>query len=318
MYDSNSKGISYTAGFFIVIGLAIAGIVIGTMLSIPIWTSMTGKGITDMKDELGNPAYSNAFKLIQSVSTLFGFLLPAIITATLLSRRPYTLLGFTTRIQWNQVGLVFAIMFLALFISTSLGYFNQHIPVSPSWKLRFQKLEDEYNSQVQAIMQLKTVGDYLLGLVIMGLLPALCEETLFRGGLQNFLTRWTQKPWLAILIVSILFSAVHFSFYGFLPRMFLGVVLGLIYYYTGSLWLSILAHFFNNAIAVSQFYFSNSTSLKQMAQENPSLPLVYLGLTAIPFAVALLALLKKISPGQQESNLSIDDIRDKAPWEINN
>jgi membrane protease YdiL (CAAX protease family) len=318
MYDSNSKGISYTAGFFIVIGLAIAGIVIGTMLSIPIWTSMTGKGITDMKDELGNPAYSNAFKLIQSVSTLFGFLLPAIITATLLSRRPYTLLGFTTRIQWNQVGLVFAIMFLALFISTSLGYFNQHIPVSPSWKLRFQKLEDEYNSQVQAIMQLKTVGDYLLGLVIMGLLPALCEETLFRGGLQNFLTRWTQKPWLAILIVSILFSAVHFSFYGFLPRMFLGVVLGLIYYYTGSLWLSILAHFFNNAIAVSQFYFSNSASLKQMAQENPSLPLVYLGLTAIPFAVALLVLLKKISPGQQESNLSIDDIRDKAPWEINN
>src|SRR5262249_26825209 len=198
------------------------------------------------------------------------------------------------------------------------GYFNQRIPVSPSWKITFQKLEDEYNTQVQAIMQLKTFGDYVLGLVIMGLLPALCEETLFRGGLQNFLTRWTQKPWLAILIVSILFSAVHFSFYGFLPRMFLGIVLGLIYYYTGSLWLSVLAHFFNNAIAVSQFYFSNNTSLKQMAQENPSLPLVYLGLIAIPFAVALLALLRKISPKAQETNLSMDDIRHKAPWEINN
>jgi len=179
-------------------------------------------------------------------------------------------------------------------------------------------LEDEYNSQVQAIMQLKTFGDYLLGLLIMGLLPAICEETLFRGGLQNFLTRWTQRPWLAILVVSILFSAVHFSFYGFFPRMFLGIVLGYIYYYTGSLWLSILAHFFNNAIAVSQVYFSNSPSLKQMAQENPSLPLVYLGLIAIPFAVALLALLKKISPKAQETNLSMDDIRHKAPWEINN
>lgn len=317
MYDSNSKGISYTAGFFILIALAIAGIVIGTLLSIPIWTSMTGKSIMNMKDELGNPAYSNAFKLMQSVSTLFGFLVPAIVTAALLNRKPYSLLGFTKGVRWKQIGLVFAIMFLALFISTSFGYFNQHIPVSPSWKIRFQKLEDEYNSQVQAIMQLKTFGDYLLGLLIMGLLPALCEETLFRGGLQNFLTRSTQKPWLAILIVSVLFSAVHFSFYGFLPRMLLGVALGLIYYYTGSLWLSILAHFFNNAIAVSQFYFSNA-SLKQMAQENPPLPLVYLGLIAIPFAVALLVLLKKISPPQQESNLSIDDIRDKAPWEINN
>ena len=249
MYDSNSKGISYTAGFFILIALAIAGIVIGTMLSIPIWTSMTGKSIMGMKDELGNPAYSNAFKLMQSVSTLFGFLIPAIITAALLNRKPYNLLGFTKGVRWKQIGLVFAIMFMALFISTSFGYFNQHIPVSPSWKIQFQKLEDEYNSQVQAIMQLKTFGDYMLGLVIMGLLPALCEETLFRGGLQNFLTRSTQKPWLAILIVSVLFSAVHFSFYGFLPRMLLGVALGLIYYYTGSLWLSILAHFFNNAIA---------------------------------------------------------------------
>ena len=318
MYDSNSKGISYSAGFFILIALAIAGIVIGTMLSIPIWTSMTGRSIVDMKDELGNPAYSNAFKLMQSVSTLFGFLIPAIVTAALLNRKPYNLLGFNKDVQGKQIGVVLAIMFLALFISTSFGYFNQHIPVFPSWKITFQKLEDEYNSQVQAIMQLKTFGDYLLGLLIMGLLPAICEETQFRGGLQNFLTRWTKRPLLAILIVSVLFSAVHFSFYGFLPRMILGLVLGYIYYYTGSLWLSILAHFFNNAIAVSQFYFSNSTSLKQMAQENPSLPLVYLGLVAIPFAVALLALLKKISPQQQETNLSIDDIRDKAPWEINN
>lgn len=318
MYDSNSKGISYTAGFFIVIAFAIAGIFLGTILSIPIWTSMTGKGLLEMKDQLGNPEYSNTFKLIQAVTTLFGFLIPAIITAALLNRKPYSLLGFTKKIQWKQVGLVFAIMFLALFISTSFGYLNQHMPIPPSWKVSFQKLEDEYNSQVEAIMQLKGFGDYLLGLIIMGFLPAICEETLFRGGLQNFLTRSIQKPWLSILIVSVLFSAVHFSFYGFLPRMFLGIVLGLIYYYTGSLWLSILAHFANNAIAVSQFYFSDSHSIKQMAQQDTPLSMVYLGLLSLPFIIALLVVLKRISPRPQSENLSIDDIRDKAPWEINN
>ena len=318
MYDSNSKGISYTAGFFIIIGFAIAGLFIGTLLSIPIWTSMTGKGILDMKDQLGNPAYSNAFKIIQSVSTLFGFFIPAIVTAALLNRKPYSLLGFTKRFQWKQAGLVIAIMFLALFLSASFGYLNQHIPLSPSLKLRFQKLEDEYNSQVYAIMQLRGFGDYLLGLIIMAFLPALCEETLFRGGLQNFLTRSTRNPWLSILIVSILFSAVHFSFYGFLPRVFLGIVLGLIYYYTGSLWLSILAHFANNAIAVSQFYFSNSPSIKQMAQQDTPLSFVYLGFLSIPFIIALLIVLKRISPGQETENLSIDDIRNRAPWEIDN
>jgi len=316
MYDSNSKGISYTAGFFMVIGFAIAGLFIGTLISIPIWTAMTGKGILDMKDQLGNPAYSNTFKIIQSVSTLFGFFIPAIITAALLNRKPYRLLGFAKNIQWKQAGLVVCIMLLALFLSTSFGYLNQHIPLSSAWKIRFQKMEDEYNSQVQAIMQLRGFGDYLIGLIIMAFLPALCEETLFRGGLQNFLARSTQNPWLSIIIVSILFSAVHFSFYGFLPRMFLGIILGLIYYYTGSLWLSILAHFTNNAIAVSQFYFSNSPSVKQMAQENTPLSFVYIGLLAIPLIIGLLIVLKKISPRESNDNLSIEDLRNKAPWEI--
>jgi membrane protease YdiL (CAAX protease family) len=317
MYDSNSKGISYTAGFFIVIGFAIAGLFIGTLISIPIWTSTTGKGILEMKDQLGNPAYSNTFKIIQSVSTLFGFFIPGIVTAALLNRKPYRLLGFTKTFQWKQVGLVLGIMLLALFLSTSFGYLNQHIPLSPALKTRFQKLEDEYNSQVEAIMQLRGIGDYLLGIVIMAFLPALCEETLFRGGLQNFLARSTRNPWLSIIIVSILFSAVHFSFYGFLPRMFLGIILGLIYYYTGSLWLSILAHFTNNAIAVSQYYFSNSPSIKQVAQQDTPLSFVYIGFLSIPLIIGLLIILKKISPPPQDENLSIEDVRDKAPWEIN-
>ena len=152
-------------------------------------------------------------------------------------------------------------------------------------------------------MQLKDFKDYLLGLTIMAFLPAMCEESLFRGGLQNFLTRSTNKPWLSIIIVSILFSAVHFSFYGFLPRMFLGIVLGLVYYYTGSLWLSILAHFTNNAFAVSQFYFSHSTSVKQAAQENTPVAFIYVGLIALPFLVILLMVLRRISPWRDDEEI---------------
>ncbi|MFI5186796.1 MAG: type II CAAX prenyl endopeptidase Rce1 family protein [Chitinophagales bacterium] len=318
MYDSNSKGISYTAGFFIIIGFAIVGLFVGTLISVPVWTSMTGKGILEMKDQLGNPAYSSAFKVVQVISTLFGFFIPAIAAAVLLNRRPYKLLGFTKKFHWIQILVVLAIMFLALFSSELLGYINQHIPVSASLQKSFQKLENDYNSQVEAIMQLKNFSDYLLGLFIMAFLPALCEETLFRGGLQNFLTRSIQKPWLAILIVSILFSAVHFSFYGFLPRMFLGILLGLIYYYTGSLWLSILAHFANNAFAVSQFYFSHNQSIKQAAEENTPLLFVYVGLVVLPFIIYLLMVLKRISPPPDHRGTSLSDIRNKVPWEINN
>jgi membrane protease YdiL (CAAX protease family) len=317
MYDSNSKGISYTAGFFILIAFAVAGLFIGTLLSIPIWTSMTGKGLLEMKDEISNPAYSNAFKMVQAVSTFFGFFIPAIVTALLLNRKPYKLLGFTKKFDARQIGLVILVMFMALFVSGTLGYLNQHIPIPASWKIVFDRLEDEYNKQVQAIVQLKTFSDYLLGLVIMAFLPALCEETLFRGGLQNFLTRSIKMPWLSIIIVSLIFSIVHFSFYGFLPRMFLGVMLGLIFQYTGSIWLCILAHFFNNALAITQLYYytSHGKSLKDVADQNTPF---FWGLVALPILVIALVSLKKISPPPEEESLSLDTIRDKAPWEIKN
>jgi membrane protease YdiL (CAAX protease family) len=316
MYDSNSKGISYTAGFFILIAFAVAGLFIGTLISIPIWTSMTGKGLLEMRDQISNPAYSNAFKMVQAVSTFFGFFIPAIITAILLNRKPYKLLGFTRKFDGRQIGLVILVMFMALFVSGTLGYMNQHIPIPASWKIIFDRWEDEYNKQVQAIMQLKNFSDYLLALVIMAFLPALCEETLFRGGLQNFLTRSIKKPWLSIIIVSIIFSIVHFSFYGFLPRMFLGIMLGLIFHYTGSIWLCIIAHFFNNALAVTQLYYytSHGKALKDVADQNT--PFLW-GLVALPILVIALVALKKISPPPQEEALSLDTIRDKAPWEIN-
>ena len=102
---------------------------------------------------------------------------------------------------------------------------------------------------------MKNFTDYLISLVIMALAPAVFEETFFRGGMQNLLHRWTGKPILAILLTSLLFSFIHFSWFGFLPRVALGVVLGLIFYQTGNLWLAILAHFFNNALVVSLMYY---------------------------------------------------------------
>ena len=315
MYDSNSKGISYTAGFFILIAFAVGGLIIGILISIPIWTGMTGTDVFEMSR--ANPAYSKAFKVVQAISAVIGFFIPALVTASLLNRKPYRLLGFTRKINGWQVLLVIAIMFLALYVSGSLGDLNQKMPIPASWKIIFDKLENDYNKQVEAIMQLKSSGDYILGLFIMAFLPALCEETLFRGGLQNFLTRSTRIPWLSVLIVSVIFSVVHFSYYGFLPRMFLGVILGLIFYFTGSLWLCVLAHFFNNALAVTQLYYfmRHGKSIKEAAEQTTP---AYLGIIAIPVVILLLILLKKISPPQrQEQELSIHDIRDKVPWEIN-
>ncbi|MBK5272713.1 MAG: CPBP family intramembrane metalloprotease [Bacteroidia bacterium] len=236
-----------------------------------------------------------------------GFLLPAILVAFLLNRRPLKLIGFSGKITWKEVGIVFAIVIVALFVSGFFSYVNDKIPISESWRLKFERMENDYNSQVEAIIGLNNFGDYILALVVIAFLPALCEETLFRGGLQNFLTRSTKKPWLSIIIVSILFSLAHFSYYGFLSRVFLGILLGFLYQYSGKIWLNILAHFFNNALAITLLYFykMQGKPLHEAIRENPS---TYWGILLLPVLIALLILFKKmVSSVQEQAPLSFED-----------
>ena len=300
MYDSNSKGISYTAGFFMLIAFAVAGIFISALIGIPIWTGMTGQGLKEMEKGMEDPANSNAVKVIQSVTFIIGFLLPAIFTAYLLNRKPMDLLGFTRKINWKQIGIVCGIMITAMFVSAFFAYVNELLPVSESLKLKFEKMENDYSRQVEAIIGLNSFGEYILALLIMGFLPALCEEALFRGGLQNFLTRSTKMPWLSIIIVSIIFSAAHFSFYGFLSRLFLGVILGLLYQYSGRLWLNIIAHFVNNAIAVTAIYYlkSQGKSLKDAIGENSDSS--WWGILLLPAVIGLFIIFRKIAEKPKE------------------
>lgn len=286
MYDNNSKGISYSAGFFMLIGFAITGLLLASFISIPVWTAMTGKSIKAMEDGMSDPANSNAMKVIQSISAIVGFFIPAIFTAFLLNKKPMKLIGFTGKINWQQVSLVFGIMITAVLVSGFLSYINDLLPLTESLKLKFEKMENDYNRQVEAIIGLNSAGEYIIAIIVMAFLPALCEETLFRGGLQNFLTRSTKMPWLSIIIVSLIFSAAHFSYYGFLSRVFLGIVLGLLYQYSGKIWLNIIAHFLNNAFALTVLYVYKlqGKSLKEaIADSNSS----WLGILALPVMIGL-------------------------------
>lgn len=303
MYDQDSKGISYSAGFFMLIAFAIAGVFIASLISIPVWQAMTGISALKMEEAMKDPANSDAVKVIQCIQAVVGFLLPAIITAIMLNRRPMKLLGFSARINWIQIGLVFAIMLAGIFASGFFSYVNDHLPVSNSWKQQFDEMESDYNGMVQAILSLNSVSDYLVALIVMAFLPALCEETLFRGGLQNYMTRWTRKPWLSIIVVSILFSALHFSFYGFLSRLFLGIMLGVLYEYSGRLWLNIIAHFFNNAIAVTAIYILKLQG-KPIEQAIADKSSTWVGVFALPVLIALIIVFRKIAAKPKEPKAS--------------
>lgn len=292
--DTDSKGISYTSGFFILIGLWVAGLIAGSVLTVPIWMIFGSGDFTEMREKMLLPEYVNAVRIIQVVSTAFTFFLPAYFTALIINKKPVTFLGFNKQFTINQLLLSCVLIFLGAVVAGTTGQLMEAIPLPSSWEAAFKAMEDTYATQVEAIAAMKNFEEYVLALIMIAALPGLFEEVFFRGGMQNILTRATHNPWLAIIITSIIFSLVHFSFYGFLARVCLGIVLGLIYYYSKNLWLSVIAHFVNNTIVVTQVYYviQQGKSLREAMDEKIA---GWWGLLAVVALYFVFVLFKKIS-----------------------
>lgn len=298
MTELSEKGISYTGGFFILIAFAVGGMFLGSLISMPIVMVMGGIGPMEFMDIMENPKYFREMQVMQTISAICAFFLPTIFAASLLSRKPLELTGFKGSITMKHILFTIVIISCALALSSSLGYLSYQIPFPDVIKEYFIKLESNYAKMAASLIRLDNPFELVLSIFVMAAVPAVCEETLFRGGLQNYMYRGTKKLWFSVIVVSIIFSAVHFSFFGFLSRLMLGIVLGLLYQYSGRLWLPIIAHFINNAAAVIAMYVqkSNGKPMEEILNDRDG---SYLGFLAIPLLVFLFVKFKQVSSNNQ-------------------
>lgn len=211
------------------------------------------------------PEMVSTMKWIQGISSILIFLLPAFLYARIsFNTRPFYFLGLKPAEKTAMYGLAILCIMLAFPFVIWLGELNQHIPL-PKWMTAMEK---DTAKQMEALLKVNRPIDIVINVLIIAVLPAIAEELCFRGALQRILIHCTKSPWSGIIITAILFSALHMQFQGFLPRMFLGIVLGVLYWYSGSLWTSILAHFVNNGVQVIAVSFA-----PQYISENPNMPL---------------------------------------------
>jgi membrane protease YdiL (CAAX protease family) len=120
-----------------------------------------------------------------------------------------------------------------------------------------------------------------MGFIIIAVLPAIGEEFTFRGWLQPAFEKATGNPHIAIWVSAFLFSAFHFQFFGFVPRLLLGAMFGYMMYWSGNLWVPIVAHFVNNGFSVVMMYLHQLKLVDFDAESSEALPLIYV----IPFAI---------------------------------
>lgn len=314
MIDRNSRNFSFTSQLGILLALIGAGVVIGAIVSFAVWLVMTGRGIATMETDILDPKYYSAIMSMQAISTFLMFFLPVYIFALICYRSPSRFIGFDTRTNYRQVLILLAIVVLTFPLSGALAEITKMIPIPHSWQIYFKAKEAARAAQEKALININTFPKYIVSMIIIALLPAIFEEVCFRGGIQNILTRWFKGPWIAVIITSIIFSAVHISYYGFFVRFALGLFLGLIFYYSGSIWLSILFHFLYNGVQVTALYAATGSVTKNSNDIEGSFPL-WAGVVSLILIIYAFIKFRQISILQQQTVvLPEDDPNDFHNW----
>lgn len=206
-----------------------------------------------------NTATINSLKFLQAFSSIGIFIVPPFLFAYLTSKS----LNFTP-VSRQQFLLTVAIMCFAFPLINALALWNEglHLPSFLSSLEDWMRSAESQAMQItKAFLKVDHWSGLLLNILIIGVIPALGEELLFRGVIQKKLFSINGKIHLSIWITAFLFSAMHLQFLGFIPRFLIGGLLGYLFYWSGSIWLPILAHFFNNAVAVILSYFINQQSI---------------------------------------------------------
>lgn len=240
-----------------------------------------------------NPQAIGALKILLTAQQIGLFLTPAILLGITEGKMPHKFYGLK-KPKANTLILVLLLIACSMPIMSWINEANQKM-VLPDFLKGIEewmhKMEDEGAKTTEALLKMKSTGEFLITLLVVALVPAICEEFLFRGGLQRTFLRAIKNPHIAIWISAIIFSTIHFQFYGFFPRLFLGAAFGYIYFWTGSLWYTIFAHFLNNGFAVGMAWYFQKNNLPLNGDEQ--LPVQWYGyLISAIFTIALFKFLK--------------------------
>jgi len=206
--------------------------------------------------------YPDLIRETQFLQMLGLFLFPAIICAWLFSDNYKEYLHIEQPIHlsvvlWAIISMIVALPFLNLTYSINQQMvFPEALKSIETW---MKEMEAVNAKTIETILDTKNITTIILNILIVCLMAGVCEEFMFRGLLQKFFGRVIQNPHILIWTIAILFSAIHFQFYGFITRVLLGAWLGYLMYYTKTIWIPVLAHFINNFMSVGAYYLFQNT-----------------------------------------------------------
>ncbi len=245
-------GAQFFMALFVVLVSLIFTLIISVLIALPFFGGELMVNALSGAD-LENPAHLQVLKYLQVVQSIGMFVLPPFVIGWLYRGSYADYLSMNTPVKGRMMGLgILALLAATPFISV-VGYLNQEMHL-PEWLAGVENwmrgMEDQAEYTIGKFIEVEGLGGLLFNLFMIAVIPALGEEFLFRGVIQQIFTKATRNYHWGIWISAVLFSALHMQFFGFVPRVLLGALFGYFLVYSGSIWVPVAAHFVNNAVGV--------------------------------------------------------------------
>lgn len=234
------------------LGFQVIGPAIGAFIALPFYPGTEKELMEALANPTGDPAMRVPLFIMQATGVLFGMIL---LPWWLLKRQGRTLpdLFHTPHLRPALIVPILVIVFMG--VNSLVIRWNENISLPFGMEEWARPMEEKLAEVTLYLTQYESVFQMILAFLVVAVLPGIGEEIIFRGMIQNDLYRATRNMHLAIWISAFIFSAIHLQFYGFFPRMLLGALFGYLYFWSGNLWMPVLAHFVNNGFTLASLYF---------------------------------------------------------------
>lgn len=234
-----------SASMFTALGMLVASLVAGVPMSENILTLSSN---------------TDSLIIIQIISAIGIFIVPVFVYTFLFENNSVQFLKLNKVPSLQAVLFTIVLFFLANFVLDLLVKTMHLIPFESMDNSIIQSLlqaEIDSEKTLKSFLVFDSPLKFLAVFFMMAILPGVGEELTFRGVFMNLFKEASNSYLFAIVLSGFVFAVIHVQLHNFLAIFFMGIMLGTIYYLTKNLWVSILAHLFNNGLIVVMSYLNN-------------------------------------------------------------
>ncbi len=284
----------------VLIGFGVVGSMGGAFVALPFYDGDFFEMIEALQDPTAHPDVKIPLYIMQGFATFVGLIVgPSLLLMAF--RRSFTDFFKGGQFDFKPVLLTFFTVIVFVGVNSFFIEWNAGLTLPESLKgfEEWMREKEDYAETITTFLtNFESVGQLMLAIFVIAVLPGIGEELVFRGLLQKEFIKVGTNVHVSIWLAAILFSTIHMQFFGFVPRMFLGALFGYLYYWSGSLGLAMFAHFTNNALSVIALYFYQQGAFEFDMESTESLPWQIVALSAGLTTILLTAFYKHYSDKQ--------------------